>query len=296
MRKRYGRWLREPLLHFLALGAGLFLLFSLTGKGAGDQADQIVVSAGQIERLVAIWQKTWQRPPTAEELVGLIEDHVREEVYYRQALAMGLDRDDLIIRRRLRQKLEFLSEDLAAQVEPSEEELQTFLEENASAFRIEPHVSFRHIYFSLDQRGDAAHGEARRLLASLDDAKSPIAPATLSDPLLLPYDFESLPAGEVAKLFGRDFAAQLLTLEEGTWQGPVQSGYGLHLVLVSERTEPQTPELAEVRDAVEREWREARRQETNQAFYQRLRQPYTVVVERPDWLDPDTNLTAGAQK
>ena len=133
---RFTHFLREPLAHFFVLGAGIFLLAALVGESDESRPDQIVVSAGQIDRLVETWQRTWQRPPTQAELEGLVEDHIREEILYREAIAMGLDRDDTIIRRRLRQKMEFLPQDLVEQVEPTNAELLTYLRENADAFQV----------------------------------------------------------------------------------------------------------------------------------------------------------------
>ena len=288
--------LREPLLHFFALGAGIFLLFGLIGDPEGNQPDEIIVKAGQIDRLVEGWKKTRMRAPTLAELEGLIADHIREEIYSREARAMGLDRDDMVIRRRLRQKMEFLSQDLTAQVDPTDSELQAYLQENANAFRIEPRITFRHIYLSRDQRGDSAHGDALRLLARLRGGDDAIDTATLGDPLPLSRGYESLPGPEVRSLFGRDFAARLMTLERGAWQGPVPSGYGLHLVFIRERTEARMPDLAQVRDGVEREWRDARRRATNEAIFRRLRGRYTVVVERPRWLDADVDLAVAGQR
>jgi hypothetical protein len=290
------RLLREPLLHFFALGAGIFLLFGLIGDSDEDQRYEVIVKAGQIDRLVEGWKKTRMRAPTVFELEGLIAEHIREEIYYREALAMGLESNDMIIRRRLRQKMEFLSQDLTVQADPTEAELQTYLLENASAFRIEPRITFRHIYLSVDKRGDGTHGDALRLLEELRGGDGAIDTATLGDPLPLPRDYASLPAPEVRSFFGRDFAARLLTLERGTWQGPVASGYGLHLVFVRERTEARMPELAQVRDAVEREWREVRRRATIEALYRRVREQYTVVVERPRWLDADADLAVAGQR
>ena len=185
---RFTHFLREPLVHFLVLGAGIFLLAALVGESDQDQPDQIVVSVGQIDRLVETWQRTWQRPPTQVELEGLVEDHIREEILYREAIALGLDRDDTIIRRRLRQKMEFLPQDLVDQVGPTDAELRTYLRENADAYQVETRVSFQHIYLNLERRGTAAEGDARRLLAELKANGGPVKPAVLSDPILLPYD------------------------------------------------------------------------------------------------------------
>jgi hypothetical protein len=224
------RLLREPLLHFFVLGGGIFLLFGVTGDAERQQPDEIVVTTGQIDRLVKGWKKTRMRAPTAPELEGLVADYIREEIYYREALAMGLDSDDMIIRRRLRQKMEFLTEDLLRQAKPTQAELQTYLDENASAFVIEPRLTFRHVYFSVDKRGEHANNNAITALASLREADVNIEIATRGDPLPLARSYISLPASETRNLFGQNFATELLTLEQGRWQGPVRSGYGLHLV------------------------------------------------------------------
>lgn len=284
------RVLREPLLHFFVLGAGIFLLFGLVGDPDEDKSQVIKVSAARIERLVEGWKKTRMRAPTLAELEGLIEDHVREEVYYREALAMGLDRDDMVIRRRLRQKMEFLSHDLTAERQPTEPELQAFLRENPTRFRIEPRISFDQVYVSRDRRGDLAERHARKLLRTLRVNDVAVDMEPLGDPLPLPRAYESLTASEIRSLFGADFATGLLSLEPGAWEGPVTSGYGLHLVLVRRRTEPRMPDLAEVRDVVEREWREARRRAANEEIYRRIRERYSVVIERPRWLDEDVAL------
>ena len=296
MAQRLLRFLREPLLHFFVLGAGIFLLFGLVSDPEKKQTHDVVVRVSQIERLVEGWKKTRMRAPTVPELEGLIADHVREEIYYREALAMGLDGNDLVIRRRLRQKMEFLSQDLAAQVNPTEAELQAYLQDNADAFRIEPRITFRHIYFSIDQRGDDAHADALQLLARLRGSSDAIDAAALGDAFLLPREYHSLPESDVNSLFGSDFAAWVLTLKQGSWEGPVPSGYGLHLVYIGERSEPQTPELAQVRSQVERDWRESRRREANEAIYRGVRERYTVVVERPEWLNADVDLVAAEQK
>lgn len=276
---------REPLLHFLILGAGLFLLFGAVADRTGERVDQIVVSSGQIDHLVEVWTKTWQRPPTSGELQGLIKDYIKEEILYREARAMGLDKDDTIIRRRLRQKMEFLAEDVAAAAEPTDEQLRAFLEENRDKFRVERGVTFSHVYLNRERRGTALAGDAERLLIELGKSDGRVDPAKLGDPFLMPREYRSVPESEVAKLFGRAFASRLLELEPGRWAGPVESGYGVHLVLVRERTERRLPQLAEVRETVRREWFAGRRREANEAFYRYLREKYTVIVEEPEWAD-----------
>jgi hypothetical protein len=271
----------EPLLHFLVLGAGLFLLFGVVGKPAEEGPEQIVVTEAKIGNLAELFRRTWRRPPTPAELDGLIEDHVKEEIFYREALALGLDRDDIVIRRRLRQKMEFLSEDVAPPAEPTEAELRIFLAEHADRFRAPWRVSFAQVYLSPERRGAHVRSDAERLLVALNTGKSD--PAEAGDPLLLEQDYRELATQDVERLFGRAFAAQVAQLPVGRWSGPVESGYGLHLVLVRERAPASEPDLREVREAVANEWRAARREEANRAFYDGLRANYEVTVERPSW-------------
>jgi hypothetical protein len=273
--------LREPLVHFLLLGAVLFGVFAWVGDRGHERAGHIVITPGRLEHLTVSFTRTWQRPPTAPELAGLIEDYIREEVLYREAVAMELDRDDTIVRRRLRQKLEFLTEETAETVPPSDAELQTFLQQHPDAFRIEPRLTFQHVYLSRDRRGDAADATARQLLVQLTTDAAATDPTALGDPFLLPLEFALSSSSEIARLFGDVFAVQLQHLEPGYWAGPIASAYGLHLVCVRERVDGRMPALAEVREAVQRAWFAARRKAVHEQFYQRLRARYTVVVEPP---------------
>ena len=275
------RILREPLLHFLVLGAGLFVLFGVVGEPAEEPPDEIVVSAAKVENLAELFRQTWRRPPTRAEIDGLIEDHIKEEILYREALALGLERDDIVIRRRLRQKMEFISEDTALQAEPTEHELRAFLAEHAERFREPSRISFAQVYLSPDRRGEDVWGDAERVLVALDAGRT--EPAQAGDPFLLEQDYREVAAHDVERLFGGAFADRIAELPVGRWAGPVESGYGLHLVLVGERTPGHLPELDEVRDAVTNEWRAARREEANRAFYEGLRARYEVTVERPPW-------------
>lgn len=277
------RILREPLLHFLVLGAALFLLFGVVGEPADEQPDRIVVTEVKIDNLAELFKRTWRRPPTQAELAGLIEDHVKEEILYREALALGLDRDDTVIRRRLRQKMEFISEDVALEAEATEDELRAFLAEHRDRFRTAPRISFAHVYLSPDRRGEDAWSDAERVLVALDAGSSD--PTEAGDPFLLEREFENLTAYDVERLFGRPFAERLAELPLGRWSGPIESAYGLHLVSVHEMTPSRLPALDEVRDAVTLEWQAARVEEANRAFYEGLRANYEVTVESPTWLD-----------
>lgn len=275
------RLLKEPLVHFLLLGGVVFALFALTRDPAeAAPRDAIVITAGQVRQLAMVFEKTWQRPPTPTELENLIEARIREEVFYREALAAGLDKDDSIIRRRMKQKLEFMLEDIAGQVTPTEQELQAFLAAHAARFRSEPTFSFRQVYFSPDGRRDAAE-DALQLLTRLKQQGADADTSSLGDRLLMVAPaFRDAPQREVARTFGREFAAGLVEMPTGEWSGPIRSGFGFHLVLLSSRTDGEVAKLGEVRDAVAREWSVVRRREMNEELYRKLRQDYSITVEK----------------
>jgi len=273
-----GKLWREPLVHFLVVGAALFLAFDLTQDTRTDAPNRIVVDASQVEQLFAQFKRTWLRSPTEKELAGLIESHVRDEVYYREALAMGLDRNDPQVRRRMRLKLEFLLEDLTADEPPGDEVLRAYLQQHPEKFRIEPQVSFHQVYLSLDRRQDVT-ADAERLLV---DLRAGAAPETLGDPTMLANDYPAMFQREIARTFGETFAQEVVAVEPGAWTGPVYSGLGAHLVLVSGRREGHLPELAEVRAEVEREYLAQHRQELKNLAYQKLREGYEVIVEPPE--------------
>ena len=274
------RFLREPLVHFLALGVLLFVLFALFGGSGGDPDSTILVTEADVGRIAATWQRQWGRLPTRAELSSLVDQHIREEVLYREALAMGLDRDDTIVRRRLVQKIEFLSEDLALPTEPSEEDLRAWFEQERERYRVPARVSFTHVYLSRDRRGERTAADARDLLAELRAEGVARAPAR-GDRFMLQYDLVLRSEAEVARDFGSGFAAAVLDLTVGDWQGPVESGYGLHLVRVSERTESRLPELDEVRDEVRNDLATDLRRRANEDFYRQARERYRVQVQVP---------------
>jgi len=222
-------WRRNPLLQFATFGALLFFAYGLLHDTRTGDANRIELSAADIERIRELWAMQWKRPPTENELQGLVEAHIREEVLYREALAMGLDEGDTVIRRRLAQRVTFMAEDLASRVEPTPEELQRHFEAQLDRYLLPARVSFSHIYFSVDRRGDEAESDARAALAHPETARG--------DPFMLQSDFPSRTQQEVRELFGVDFARALFEVEPADWRGPIASSYGLHLVRVHERTE-----------------------------------------------------------
>jgi hypothetical protein len=272
--------LREPLVQFLALGALLFLFFEWKGGGSGPGSTRITITPGLVEHLASGFAKTWQRPPTDAELKGLIDEHVKEEIATREATAMGLDRDDTIIRRRLRQKMEFLVEDAVDQSPPTDAELQAWLEKHRDAFQAESRVAIRQVYVSVERRGAAARADAEKLLARLRSAEPAPKAHALGDPSMLPSELPLGPLSEVSRAFGGEFAAKVDALLPGQWSGPIESPYGLHLVLVTERVAATRPALADVRPLVEREFLSARRKRELDAMYERLLDRYHVTMER----------------
>ncbi len=279
--------LREPLVHFLLLGAALFLVDAwLRPLAPSAQGGEIVVSEARIRSLAQNFRRTWQRPPTRAELDGLIQDFVREEVLYREALALGLDRDDTIVRRRLRQKMEFVSDEAAALVKPTDEELAAYLAAHAEAFRVEPRATFTQVFLDPRRRAKTLEADAKRLLAELNGGDS-AAPAKRSDGLLLLEPrYENASQSELAKLFGAEFAAALFEQKTGSWVGPIPSGYGVHLVRVERMTPGGVAALEDVRPLVEREWANAKRKELSEAFYARLREKHKVTVKMPGAAPP----------
>jgi hypothetical protein len=272
---------REPLLHFLVLGGALFALFAVVGSRPTSAPDRIVVTPERIEHLATGFSRSWNRAPTADELNGLIRDYIREEVYYREAKALGLDRDDTVIRRRLRQKLEFVSDDIAALGEPSDTDLAAFLAAHPEKFRLEQRTSFSHVYLDANRRRETLTQDAADLLVGLNAEGSELDPSKVGDRFLLDSRYEAVSASEVSKLFGNSFTARLAEIAPAKWQGPIASGYGAHLVLVHDRTEGRVPALEEARDIVRREWAEARRKQANEEFFAKLLGRYQVTVEYP---------------
>ena len=296
------KFFREPLVHFLLIGAGLFLLFgwrsgpaSLPAGHSGPQSAKIVVPQSDIDQMVATFTRTWQRPPTEGEAKGLVEDFVRNEIYYREALAIGLDRDDSVIRRRMRQKMEFIFEDIAAQTEPTDEELLAYMKKHPDSYLVDPQIAFRHVYVNAAKRGKNAGTDALEILAKLNAGADP---DVVGDPLLLASEVPLSPLWDISKQFGEPFSRKLLELKPATWTGPVQSGFGLHLVFVRKRVGGRLPDLKEVREIVKRDVMAERQKELKDAAYAKLRERYVVIVEKTtaDNVTTSTLMRGGARQ
>ena len=263
---------REPLLHFLLAGAGLFLLFNYVSEPKMTGDDQIIVTSGQIEHLVTLFVKTRVRPPSDAELRGLIDSFILEEVLYREATAIGLDENDTIIRRRLKQKMEFLVDDFSA-AEPTDEELQQFLDADPDRFQTDARISFEQVYL-IDSSLEAADA---MLLALLKDEPVKTDNALASG--LLPGHFEDASASSITSQFGASFKDNLFALEPGQWTGPVESPFGLHLIRIDQIVEARVPALAEIRSVVQRDWLADRRNKARQVLFDELRAKYTITIE-----------------
>ena len=268
--------LKEPLVHFLALGGLLFLFYLYRNGGLGAGGNRIVVTPGQVGSLRASFEKLWLRQPTDAELASLVEDFIREEVAVREATARGLEAGDIVIRRRLRQKLEFLLEDELAIAPPTDAELQAWLDAHRSDYLVQPVVTFRQVYINSDRRGAAAEADAEAALRRL---RGGAHPGTAGDATLLPAESGPAEVRDIALQFGEEFANAVATIEPGPWTGPVKSTYGLHLVQLVKKTPGRSPDLALVREQVTRDLLVARRAAGVDSLYRVLRERYRVTVD-----------------
>lgn len=271
-------WLKEPLLHFLILGALVFALYGFIGPDAPSD-DEIVVTRGQQEHLVTAFTRTWRRPPTQAEFTGIVNQWIREEIAYREGQRMGLDVNDTIIRRRLRQKLEVLAEDIVSMAEPSEEMLQQYLAENRATYTREDEYTLRQVYFNVDERGAAAEQDAAQALLLLETDAALTNPENLGDRISLPHRFVNKREYELAGTFGGEFVDALKDMEPGKWQGPILSGYGLHLVSIDELTPGAPLTFEEAERELRRDWANEQRVRAIDTLYEELRRQYEITVE-----------------
>jgi hypothetical protein len=272
------RLLQEPLLHFFALGAVIFAFNAWREKNRPTEVSgtRIEVTAAVIDRLRAGYERQFGQPPDGEELRGLVTAHVREEVLCREALALGLDRNDTIVRRRLAQKMEFLTDDIVAAAGPEDAAVREFFEKNALRYSKPGRTTFRHVYFSREKHGTGTDAGAADALAALEKGASDEA---FGDPFLHGYEFAEREQDDVIAAFGSEFARGLALQPVGAWVGPVTSSYGLHLVRVEARMEPRAAKFEEVRAMAVRDLNDERRRTVNQEVFERLRERYRVIVD-----------------
>jgi hypothetical protein len=269
---QFRRILREPLLHFLLLGLALFAYYGRVAPD-DDGKRRIVVTQAEVDLLATQFHGTWNRPPSPVELNGLVDSYVRDEILYREGIALGLDRDDAVIKRRVRQKLDVIFEESVAQQPPTDADLQAYLDANPAAFRKPAVVSFDQVYFGPDAITSQRLEQARAALARGAD------PETLGQATLLPLHQDAMPLDLIARDFGEQFAGGIATAPVGEWSGPVISGFGTHLVRVSAIEPSRLPALADVREVVAREWENERRKQAHAAALARLRKQYQVEIQ-----------------
>ena len=278
------RFLREPLLHFLLIGLALFAIYAYLHRGRRgiESSRQILLSLDDLRQMDLYFESQWHRQPTPQEFQAMVEDKVREEVLYREALALGLDKDDTIVKRRMAQKIEFLAEDVAAAHEPSTTELKAWFDKNKQKFALPSRYSFRHLYFSPDKRGKKAEEDAAKQLAKIagqpEDSK---LAASLGDQFMFQDYYGDRPPEAIAKEFGPQFAVALEKLKPGSWQGPVESGYGWHLVYVDTVIPGRIPAFEEMEPDVKTAWLAEQKQTAWQKAYAEMRAKYTVLLPGP---------------
>jgi hypothetical protein len=276
------RVLKEPLVHFLLAGAALFGAYTWVIRTpenpTSNKTTKIEISPGDVRWLAENWTTQWRRPPTREELRGLITDYLNEQLLAREARSLGLEDNDVIIRRRLAQKLSFIIDDTTRRAEPTEHELQQYYEANARRFRSGARISFAHIYFSPQRRADA-RSDAVDALKLLHAEGATASTADLGDRLLIGSELRDETEQSISNTFGPDFARAVFVLGTGRWSGPVQSGYGLHLVRVSTMKEARVPPLSEIRERVTAEWKREQETRAKDRYLAELRKKYDVVAD-----------------
>ena len=271
------RLLWEPPLHFLAIGGLFFLLFAAFDDTRDASTNVIVITPERINQLAAGYSSVWNRMPTDDQLDALIDAHVREEVYYRDALALGLDRNDTIVRRRLHQKMEFLMDTGAYLLEPSADELEAYFAANEQTYRRGPRLALEQLYL-----GETPGAETITRAMSVLQSDPANVPSTLGERTLLPAQLGLSPPNAIDGVFGKGFFEQLAKLPLGAWTGPVTSAYGVHVVRILDGLPARTPPLDEVRDAVLRNWRAAKAQEIREQDYAQRRGHFVVEIRRGD--------------
>jgi hypothetical protein len=278
MRSGLRALLREPLLHFLVLGAALFGTYRLSTARSAD-SDRILVSAGKLGSLAEAFRLTWQRAPSNSELQGLVTDYIREEVLVREAVRLGLDQDDPVVRRRLRTRMDIFFDDTAGIDPPTEPQLHAYLQAHPNGFRQESRTTFIQVYLSPERHGERMNADLRRVKAALERLAPDADPAQLGDQLMIDSRFEGSSEREVTRVFGEAFARELAAVPLDRWSGPLRSGYGLHLVHITDRVAGRSPRLEEVREAVQREWLSQETARAREAAYQALLRKVKVTVE-----------------
>jgi len=262
------RWLKEPLFHFLVAGGLLFAAYSVFDRGSDDDPDVVQITEAEVNWLKEMWTRQWRRPPSEQELRDMLAGYLKEELLAREARNLGMEENDIIIRRRLAQKMEFLVQDTAYLVEPEEDELYRYYNTHRTVYEEPAHVSFTQFYF----RDKVSAQQAMQALSESNEAVQ-------GEQILLERDHVRVDEQTLSSLFGSEFAETVFTLDPGRWNGPIESAYGFHLVLINERQSAQFRPFDEVRAKVLNDWYQSRQNEVNEQYFAILLKKYDVVVE-----------------
>ena len=281
MSNRVTRLFTEPLIQFLIIGACIYGAYAFFGTPEEDFRDtRVHVDSARINGFISEWESRWNRPPTRDEIDGLIQSYIKEDVLYRQAVAMGLNEDDPITRRRMAQKLEFLTSDLAMMVQPAEGELEKYFNENSEAYRAPDRMTFSQVFFDPDSRGNKTLEDAEEALLKLQTAGAPTEESMqVGDGFMLQRDFVSVTGMEAARQMGSGFVEAVVQLEPGAWHGPVLSGYGVHLVYLYSYEKSPPPVFEDVQAAVLENWQQEQREKFNADFLENLKTRYEIVID-----------------
>jgi peptidyl-prolyl cis-trans isomerase C len=275
--------IREPLVHFLLIGFLVFVVYGVLNHGKNANINhQIVLTLDDLKQLDASFVSQWSRQPTSQEFNGLLESFVRQEILYREGLAMGLDKDDTIVKRRMAQKMEFLSEDVAAAHEPTTLELKDWYAKNSRQFALPGRATFRHLFFGFDRRGQQAQTDAESAFARISGLPedSPVAKSQ-ADPFMFQNYYADRAPEQLANEFGPDFAAAIFRLKSGSWQGPIESAYGWHLIWIESTMSGRIPNFEEIEPDVKTAWLADQKAEQWRKTYAKLRAQYDVVAIQP---------------
>ncbi len=277
------RLLREPLLHFVLVGVALFAIYRVLHSNAAGSSDskKIVLTADDLDQISLMWRAQGRSSLSQEQLESLLDSKIREEVLYREALTLGLDKEDTIVKRRMAQKMDFLAEDLSDLREPSREELKTWFAKNSERFKVPGRASFRHLYFSFDKHGKQTAEVAADALKKITGkpSGSPEA-AALAESFMFQDYYGDRSFDELAKTFGPSFARSLSAQKTDAWQGPIESGYGWHLVFIDSLIPAHVPEFEEIEADVRTQWVSAQREETKRRMYEEMKSHYEIVMPK----------------
>lgn len=271
---------KEPLFHFLLLGALIFALYGIVNRQTDDERT-ILIDDFDMNNIIASWEMQWKRLPTDEELKNLVQQNIKQEIFYQEALKMNLDHNDEIIKRRLSQKMQFLSNDLAAMNEPSDEDIQKYYDLHFTAYLSPYKFSFYQIVFNQDNRNDPL-GDAEAFMSQINNLSIEEV-KTKGDTLPFPFFFENIDADELNRQLGNDFSKSLEKIKKGSWTGPVQSGFGYHLIYLTDKTGPQIPEIESIKDDLLRDMEYDNQKQLNDLIFTELKKNYSIEFD----LDPE---------